>query len=267
MAATANFLAFTFTRLELLAEGKVIGSATGFFIRRREGWAIATNWHVLSGRDPRSGQPRHSSGAVPSICRYYVAERLDHQILWVPHELPLVNFDTGGFTWLQHPRDGQSVDIGVVPLLNPYVGVAKDLLDESGHDENMFVDLGGEVFLPGYPQGLSSGGIAIWKRGSLASSLEYGEGIDRRFYVDTATREGMSGAPCLAVSNWQHYRLDRITGKVEVIRRPLSWRLLGIYSGRLNPSDSFEAQIGVVWRERLLFEVLNSDSYADYKLS
>jgi hypothetical protein len=121
----------------------------------------------------------------------------------------------------------------------------------------MYIDLGGEVFLPGYPLGLTGGGgLPIWKRASLASSLEMGHGLDRFFYVDTATREGMSGAPCLAISNWRHYSLDRTTNEMRVVERPLSWRLLGVYSGRRNPSDSFEAQIGLVWREPLIFETI-----------
>lgn len=129
------------------------------------------------------------------------------------------------------------------------------------------MDLGAEVFIPGYPLGLSSAGLLpIWKRGSIASSLEFGESVTTQFLVDTASREGMSGSPCLALSNWRHYRLDRQTGKMAVIERPLSWRLLGVYSGRINPSDSFEAQLGIVWRETLIPEVLEGNSPGTYEL-
>jgi hypothetical protein len=136
-----------------------------------------------------------------------------------------------------------------------------------GHDPDMFIDLGHELFLPGYPLGLSAGGLLpIWKRASLASSLEFRHGINRFFFVDTATREGMSGAPCLATSNWKHYAMDRPTGKVRVVERPLSWRLLGVYSGRRTPSDSFEAQIGIVWRETTIFETITGQTRASVKL-
>lgn len=183
--------------------------------------------------------------------------------MWRAIDVPLGDALEGTATWLQHPDEGQAIDIGVLPLPSDEVGNAKDLLDKDAHDEHMFLDLGGEVFLPGYPRGLvSAGGLPIWKRASLASSLEFGEGINRFFYVDTATREGMSGAPCLALSNWQHYHRDPETLKMSVVRRPLSWRLLGVYSGRLDPGDSFEAQIGIVWRETLLFEVLDGRTTA-----
>lgn len=72
----------------------------------------------------------------------------------------------------------------------------------------------------------------------------------------------MSGAPCLAISNWRHYSMDRATGKVRIVENPLSWRLLGVYSGRKNASDSFEAQIGLVWRENLMLDVVRGKKKA-----
>jgi hypothetical protein len=168
---------------------------------------------------------------------------------------------------LEHPIQGQETDIAALQIDPSHIGTAKDLLDLGGNDPDMFIDLGGDLFLPGYPLGLTAGGsLPLWKRASLASSLEFGEGINRHFFVDTATREGMSGAPCLAISNWRHYSLDRPSGKVHVVERPLSWRLLGVYSGRLNPSDSFEAQIGIVWRETLIDDVVTGNKKGTVQL-
>jgi hypothetical protein len=131
----------------------------------------------------------------------------------------------------------------------------------------MWVDLGGEVFLPGYPLGLTGpAAMAIWKRASLATSTEFGDGINSSILVDTASREGMSGSPCLALANWQYYSLDRATGKMAVKNRPLSYRLLGVYSGRLNTQDHFGAQLGVVWRENLIFETLDGKKPATVQL-
>lgn len=268
MAATASFLTTSITKLELLCHGVLIATATGFFLKRAEHWSIATNWHVLSGRNPHNGQPKHKAGLVPDTCRYYVFELSDESLNTRAIDVPLGDALLGEASWLQHPNFGQKVDIAVLPLTTSDIGSAKDLLAKDGHDENMFVDIGGEVFLPGYPLGFSAGAqLPIWKRASLASSLEFEPGLSSTFFVDTATREGMSGAPCLSLANWRYYRLDRGTNKMSVINRPLSWRLLGIYSGRRNPSDGFEAQIGIVWRETLLFSVLNGRSRAHVALA
>jgi hypothetical protein len=121
---------------------------------------------------------------------------------------------------LQHPTLGQSVDVAALPLTEQDIPLARDLFDSGGNDPDMFLDLGGEVFLPGFPLGFSANGqMPIWKRASIASSLEFGHSIAEYFFVDTATREGMSGAPCLAISNWHHYAMNRSTGKVRVVER------------------------------------------------
>lgn len=257
MASTATFLNPNIVRLELLANNHNIGTATGFFLKWQDGWYLVTNWHVFSGREPLTGQPKHSTCAVPDTCRYTVVGLYGESLTWTTSELSLGSADDQTARWFQHPVMGQDCDIAAIPVEIGTIGYAKDLLNEGGHDPEMLIDLGGELFLPGFPLGLSSNGsMAIWKRASLASSLEFGHGISHFFYVDTATREGMSGAPCLAISNWRHYSLDRNTGIAKIIERPLSWRLLGVYSGRRNPSDGFEAQIGIVWRENLIYDIM-----------
>lgn len=269
MAATASLLTHSIVKLELLCNENVLSTATGFYYQRNGEAFMATNWHVLSGRDTKNGQPRHSSAAVPTHCRFHVpylkkAEKLLH---WYAMTYPLNAGDDDSPVWFEHPRMGQSIDVAAFQIDPKDRGISKDLLDPTGHDPSMLIDIGGEVFLPGYPLGLSAmGAMPIWKRASVASSLEIGEGIDQFFLVDTASREGMSGAPCIAISNWQHYSLDRKSGKVSVVHRPLSWRLLGIYSGRLNPSDSFEAQLGLVWREGLLAEIVAAKKKATIAL-
>lgn len=268
MAATGNLLTYSITKLEMLCGDLQIGVATGFFLKKASDWFLVTNWHVLSGRNPENGQPRHIRGAVPDRCRFYTSVREGLQLGWAPSIRFLGDAMNDSATWYQHPSQGQNADIAVLPIEPEQAGIAKDLLDQSGHDQDMFIDLGENLFIPGYPLGFAaSGHMPIWKRASLASSLEVGHGMDRFFYIDTATREGMSGSPCLALSNWRHYSLDRVTNQMRIVERPLSWRLLGVYSGRRNPSDNFEAQIGIVWRENLVYETIAGVTRASVRLS
>jgi hypothetical protein len=267
MAATATFLTSSITRLDLFCTESRIGIATGFFLRFESRWYLVTNWHVLAGREPDTGQPKLKDGRIPDHCTYYMAG-IDNGVLqWFPVATELIDSTTQSARWYQHPTAGQDIDIGVLPINSNRIGLAKDFLALDGNDPNMFVDLGQDLYLPGFPLGLSAGGfLPIWKRASLASSLEFGHGINRFFFVDTATREGMSGAPCLAISNGRHYSLDRSTGKMNIVDRPISWRLLGVYSGRRNASDSFEAQIGIVWRENLILETIEAAVPATFEL-
>lgn len=268
MPGTANILTLSITKIELLCNDKLLAEATGFFLKYQSNWFLVSNWHVFSGRYPESGQPIDKSCAVPDACRFHFGSFQEGPLTFKPVIHSLGDASNQEATWFQHPIRGQDVDVAVLPIEANEVGSAMDLFDSNGHDPDMFIDLGDNLFLPGYPLGLSADGfLPIWKRASLASSLEFGQGINRLFYVDTATRKGMSGAPCLAISNWPHYSLDRATNKFSVVERPFSWRLLGVYSGRLNPSDSFEAQIGIVWRENLITETILQRSGGNVKLT
>jgi len=267
MAATASFLNPSIVRLELLANNLPLGSATGFFLKFQNQWYLTSNWHVFSGREPNSGQPRDKAGAVPDKIRYFTQTLNEKGLQWKENIVHLNDSNSLSPLWYQHPVGGQDFDIAVLPIEASQIGLAKDILDVNGNDPNMFIDLGHDLFLPGYPLGIASNGaMSIWKRASLASSLEFEHGITHFFYVDTATREGMSGAPCFAISNWRHYSLDRSSNKMKVVENPVSWRFLGVYSGRRNPSDGFEAQIGIVWRELLIFEAIQAQKKGDYVL-
>ncbi|PUA26690.1 MAG: hypothetical protein B0W54_23420 [Cellvibrio sp. 79] len=266
MAATATFLTTAITKLELSNECAQLGTATGFFIRSNEQWYLVTNWHVFSGRKPDTGQPRHPSGAVPSFCDYYATALLNDKLVWKKYTLELGSEADDSIAWYEHPVHGQLVDVAVIRIEN-VCEPARDILDSGGHDPMMFIDLGADLFLPGFPLGLSANGLMpIWKRASLASSLEFGHSMTTFFFVDTATREGMSGSPCFAISNWRHYSLTGEGAKMKIIDNPMSWRFLGVYSGRFNPSDNFEAQIGKVWRENLVFEIISSKKKGSFTL-
>jgi hypothetical protein len=234
MAATATFLTPNITCLEMRRDAVSLSSATGFFIKREDQWFLVSNWHVFAGRSTETGQPLPGNGATPNFCSFTAITLRDAGLSHQSYLFRLGEALDGQATWFEHPTLGQKVDIGVLPLVDVVPGMAKDLLDPEGYDETMWVDLGGELFLPGYPLGLAGpGAMAIWKRASLATSTEFGDGINRFVLVDTASREGMSGSPCLAVANGQYYSLDRATGKMTLKNPGLSCRLLGVYSGRL----------------------------------
>jgi len=267
LPTAGHFLSPSITRLDLIRDESVLANATGFFLLYQDRWYLVTNWHVLSGRNPDSGRPLHPGGVVPTGVRFFRCLLTEKGLSWEGIISALGDAATGTATWLQHPTLGPKVDVAVLPLAPEHVGKAKNILDPGGHDPDMWIDLGEDLFLPGYPLGLSANGLfAVWKRASLASSLEYGEGITTRFLVDTATREGMSGSPCFAIPRGPYYALDRVTTKMRRIDEPLHWRWMGVYSGRMNPSDNFEAQLGVVWRENLVIETIEGEQRAQVRV-
>ena len=77
-----------------------------------------------------------------------------------------------------------------------------------------------------------------------------------RFYIDAATREGMSGSPVYAqeVGYWlpegESDQSKATFGKGR--------RFVGVYSGRLAADDEFKAQLGIVLKESALISLIAS---------
>jgi len=70
--------------------------------------------------------------------------------------------------------------------------------------------IGMDAFILGFPKGIAHQQLLpIWKRGSIATEPEIPREDDLPvFLVDTATREGMSGAPVLLRSFSGYGRAD-----------------------------------------------------------
>jgi hypothetical protein len=67
--------------------------------------------------------------------------------------------------------------------------------------QNIRLETGLDVFVLGFPRGMSGGAeFPIWKRGSIASEPNFDIDNLPKILIDTATREGMSGAPVYALS-------------------------------------------------------------------
>lgn len=156
------------------------------------------------------------------------------------------------FYWLEHPNRDLDIDIGLLPIMMPpetkpvHINdlPTTEILPEVSHD----------VFILGYPfPPTSIHGLPIWKRGSIAS--EPG-GSSNFFYVDTASRPGMSGAPVL-----NRYRGFYKTDRTSQAMNDSDWfgegtDFIGIYSGRIGAEDAL--QLGRVWKKRLIEEIIES---------
>jgi hypothetical protein len=163
------------------------------------------------------------------------------------------------------------VDIGVLALDKrlPDFEAVKDkivslpaivLVTGGPTEQNMMVESGyprvaAEVFILGYPKGLSMQGVMpVWKRGSIASEPLF-DVMDQApaFLVDAATRDGMSGSPVL-------YFGDEITdtsGRSGFVgdRKGEPW-LVGVYPGREGVTrEEMDMTLGRVWHRRLLDEI------------
>ena len=109
-----------------------------------------------------------------------------------------------------------------------------------------------DVFILGYPMGIGTHRLPVWKRGSVASEPDIDVDNLPMFYVDTATSSGMSGSPVI--------RRDT-SGEMEdgsfALGAGTMSRFVGIYSGRITPKDRHEAHLGIVWKSSVIPEIIS----------
>jgi hypothetical protein len=117
---------------------------------------------------------------------------------------------------------------------------------------DLLLGVGMDVFVLGYPFGLTGHGLPVWKRGSLASEPHVSTTHQRYRFVDTASRPGMSGAPVIRRSWGFHAMADGDFRGGEA----LATKLVGVYAGRLATEEPLDAQLGIVWPAELLIEVV-----------
>ena len=267
------------TQIEAFSHDESLGRATGFLFNGGQELALVSNWHVFAGRHPDTNIALNALGFTPNRLTFHLTVMLppdeEKRVAADFRSMDLPLYDPSGRPhWLQHEgyvgEDGQhrQIDIGVLPLagLVPDIERFKDMVPSfeqqvlvSGETEadmgweHGYVRVGSDVFIPGFPLGLASQGVApVWKRGSVASEPLFDiEGGLRIVLVDALTRHGMSGSPVVylgdTVTNWQ--------GKPTILERGTPW-LVGVYAGRRGSSeDELSMALGRAWKIECLHEI------------
>lgn len=241
-----------FIKTSKKVDGKFIPTttATGFIYKKNKINYLITNWHVVSGKNV-NGKPQ----VTPQGIDISNPERLEiffHRKTlgeWKAVEIEL--YKNQKPIWLEHPK-GKEVDVVAIPLkLRSIDDILLELypINEVRFDDDLLVFPSMEVSIIGFPYGFSSfGKLPIWKTGQISTDFD----IDIRglplFYIDAATRGGMSGSPVICRTssyNTKNGYVIRAGGYAQ--------KFLGIYSGRLLPGDS---DIGLVWKVECLDEII-----------
>lgn len=254
------------------SDGSVIEGpqATGSFWLQDGSWFLITNWHVVTGYHPDSTHSISKDGFWPTHVNfsYIIAEsdtsNVGHlRLSWSGRVAPLYDEENRPLWW-EHPTHGRSVDVVALKLFDDGLECANIYsLPINKHPKwfNLRLVPGDDCFVLGYPKGIDGGfHLPLWKRASLASEPSIDHANLPRLLVDTATRNGMSGAPVVAVSNGYNVPegienraaepfgiKDAVFGRVE--------SFVGIYSGRTD-DDPLGIQIGIVWKAKVIDEIL-----------
>jgi len=237
-----------------------MGVGTAFFYTAGNKDYLITNWHNVSGRRPWDKKVNSGRGAIPDnlVVRLPYDEQLQDGVIarkWLPKVLKLYADDEHYRPiWWEHPNHRFTIDAVAIELAALATTKAVPANAESLALDKLSLTPGMDVFVLGYPRGISGGGrLPIWKRGSIASEPDVNIDNLPKMYIDTATREGMSGAPVYAqeVGFWapegKRFPDEGVFGK--------GHRFIGIYSGRVG-NDPFLAQLGIVWKEEAIQEII-----------
>jgi|GEM_PF-1050298 len=287
-----NRLSYATTRIEVLCNGNVISIGTGFVLKFGSDYGLITNWHVVTGRHPISKKLLSKQAAIPDCIKFHVTviweedetENRPHSttMYFKPMEIPLE--DEGEVVWTGSEGPGYRNDVVLIPL-NDRVeelhdanamlahieggevtlkrGVRIDKVDEalaSKAISHFYPPVGSDVFILGYPRGVELGGVfPIWKRGSIASEPQSnvtsgGISYNNLLYVDALTKEGMSGAPVVALAKvGEQFVTD---DGVMVPIKSTGPKFVGVYAGREGVTqEEYEFSIGRVWKAQTVGEL------------
>ena len=257
----------------------IISTGSGFFYEADNEWFLITNWHNFSGRhfltkDPLSRRAptfikaKIASYLLPSNSFTAIAQRVD---IYENYE-PL---------WFEHPKIGSLCDVVALPMERPqscpeFMHNAANRISPT----RIPVEPGCTVFIVGFPRSISVGfGLPLWKSGYIASEPYYDVTIDGTiselgglqngidlpaFFIDSQTREGMSGSPVFAlyIGAWDMSNPYKpIDGKEpgfwnrsDVALSGRGMEFIGCYSGRVGNKEE-GAALGLCWREAVIKEV------------
>jgi hypothetical protein len=245
----------------------VLASGSGFFWKAAGRTFLVSNLHNFIGRDPVTRILLSPSGGIPDRVVLTVFRRISdtntegfYELGLAEAEIPLFQGGESKPVWTVHPTAGDSVDVAAIDvsvLLN-HPGVMIEHANQLEGDADIDPFVSQDVFVIGYPLGIIAADVPIpvWKRASIATDPALDPGNKPLIYIDTATRPGMSGSVVLARHHitGTYKTKDGTSSSVISAKRD---QILGIYSGRLDP-DQVLAQIGIVWKRRLIDEVINA---------
>jgi hypothetical protein len=242
---TLDQFTLTAVPLEQYYNDTRLGQGTGL----DEQYYLVTNWHVLAMRDFFTGANMRKDAGRPNILR------------------ALFDMQTGSFDkqqwdirirdendkprWLVHPSRRVDVTVLPIPFRQNELVITLYPLNVLAN-ARLRIEIGMEVFILGYPFKIAPPAYPVWKRGSIASEPPLARHTTDYMLVDTASRPGMSGAPVIRRS-WTNHMVE--PGVVALVDTPLN-KFIGVYSGRVSTDHPHEAQIGLVWGDYLIEEII-----------
>lgn len=257
-------LSLTSILIEAFFNETKLGSATGFIIEKSRKYYLVTNWHVVTGINPLTGQAIHSQGGLPNslIIWHHVKSIQSNTIDWFSIKVPLYKTDEINpeeKNWIEHTK-GKEVDVILLPLhlTSKIIRIGAEETHLKIHNFDMklaSVDMISVPAMPvsiiGFPLGRTAGGVLpIWVTGFIASEPSIDIDDIPLFYVNVSGRSGLSGAPVILRLSGGYGTSD---GKF-ILGGGYQTKFMGIYSGRICDGSD----VGRVWKPIILDQIIET---------
>ncbi len=260
----------------------IMSTGTAFLYYLANELFLITNWHNISGKGFIDKQPLGKR--LPTYMQAKLSTYVDDKDSFtsIAHRIEI--YKDYKPLWYEHPELGSDCDVVALPFSRPnicpeFMHNAVNLIGKI----RIPVKPGNSTFVIGFPKSLSVGfGLPLWKSGYIASEPHYditiggevspiGGMINGRklpaFFIDTLTREGMSGSPVFAsyVGNWDMtdpYKPvdpteENFFSRDDVALGENRMEFIGCYSGRIGKPEEGTA-LGLCWREDVIKKICSS---------
>jgi len=185
--------------VEMYRDSIKLGSATGFVIKSKTKNYLVTNFHVLTNRNPQTGQWLNANTPVSPnrIAIAHHAKELGKNVV----KWERLNDRNNKPLWLSNVIGREMVDVVELPLTDTVDIKIYDVKYNVPLTSKVLLQPTDRVFILGYPLGLRSTPILpIWKSGLIASEPDINQEGKPIMWVDAITYGGMSGSPVYFIS-------------------------------------------------------------------
>lgn len=233
-----------------------LATGTAFIYEYKQKSYLITNWHNVTGLDPLTKKPLAKHGGIPDILVFKLQIQKEPYIKWDFFSMNLYNDNQA--EWLVHPLHKELVDVVAIEIekTEDFKGILRPINKMKLDDFKLRI--ADEVFVLGFPYSITGGGsLPIWKRGSVATEPDIDYENLPKFFIDTASKSGMSGSPVIFRRFGVHGAEDgiiKISSTIGEIRG-----FVGVYSGRLTGKSELDAQLGIVWKKEVIEEIIKGN--------
>ncbi len=282
--------------LTMRFEETMLSIGTGFIYKHDSEYFIVTAWHNLTGLHSETLEPLSKKLSIPNNVVANIA--IIHPgfgVSRMPIVIPL-NDEERSFFYV-HPNNWPRIDVAIIPFdptstflsgfylpsdtgkekgvyLSPIMQVQgsgtteispvqNHLVPDSDIIKKWFesVDVTEELFIPGYPYNIQDYYTQpVWKRATVASSVQQGWNREPKFLIDSASKSGMSGSPVFYYSS---------SGTVKIRSSKYYFSngiaiLAGVYVGRMGIEGENDPQIGTVWNQSVINEIVEAKCFENH---